>query len=105
MALPSRISNVIGSQRGESCARSDQMKTLNMARIVLMVAAGIAVTPAFAQPETPSVGGYGRTEDQRVIREVIVNGRLTRADAPWIATELQQERASELDDQSASRLN
>jgi hypothetical protein len=97
MALPSRISNVIGSQRGESCARSDKMKTLNLARIVLMVAAGIAATPAFAQPETPPVGGYGRTEDQRVIREVVVNGRLTRADTPWTATELQQDRASELD--------
>ena len=73
------------------------MKTLNKARIVLIVAATVAAAPAFAQPELPPAGGYGRTEDQRVIRETVVNGRLTRADAPWIATELQQGNDSELD--------
>jgi hypothetical protein len=74
------------------------MKTLDKARIILVLAAGLASAPAFAQPEQPPVVGYGRTEDQRVIREVVVNGRLTRADAPWIRHELQQDYDPELTD-------
>jgi len=72
------------------------MNTLNKGRIFLIAAATLAATSAVAQLEQPPIGDYGRIEDQRVIRETVINGRVTRAEAPWMPRELQQEFESEL---------
>jgi hypothetical protein len=59
------------------------MRTLKKARIVLVALTALATTSVLAQPQWSAADTrYGQSHDQRIIREMIIDGRLVRTEPP-----------------------